>query len=95
MRMLVEQRARMEKLKDACDKHVQYVTRYRKRFTNAAVNWADLACVDAGITLSLEEGEREWVLIEEADPDNREIGELISKRLETDGFHDIEVIFAW
>jgi hypothetical protein len=62
---------------------------------DCCVNWGDFACVGAEHWVDDEGNEGYRVCIEEADPNNREMGEFITEHLVQAGYEGVEVVFEW
>lgn len=62
---------------------------------DGAINWADLACVSAGIALTEHDDVTLQVLIEEADPDSFELHQFVADYLRDRGYGDVEVLTQW
>ncbi|MEO5367470.1 MAG: hypothetical protein H7831_14190 [Magnetococcus sp. WYHC-3] len=85
----------LKKLKSDTNKVCRMAEAGKGLFSDAAVNWADFSCHDAQYVLHADGSESYRVLIEEANPDNREVIEFIAEELSIRGYKDIEVEFQW
>lgn len=99
--MTNEQRERLTAIMAAANKAVLSAHRMRRKI-EGAINWGDLSCSDVELVESLmssEYGENSAitirVVIEEADPENRQLQEYIAQKLSKAGFLDIEVWTEW
>jgi len=80
---------------EATEKAIDMAIDAYDTFDNAAVNWADLHCIDAQYCVHAEGPDAHVVVIEEASPDNSEFQEFIHEELAHMGFLDVEVRTEW
>ena len=85
----------LKALMRAGERAITMVFKDRESFTAAAVNWADLHCIDARYCVHAEGPDTHVVIIEEAAPDNHEFQHFISEELAQLGFPNVEVVTEW
>jgi hypothetical protein len=89
------QRYDLLRLREEADAACDAAYLAREEFSYQCVNWGDFGCVSAEHWVDDEGVEGYRVLLEEADPNNREVAEFVRARLDAAGFHDVEITFEW
>lgn len=86
----------LRRLKQATNQALE-VARGLRNTTLASepVNWAALRCTQAMYRIDDDGSESYGVIVEEASPESRLLGEVIAKYLFDNGFLNVEVVTEW
>jgi hypothetical protein len=79
-----------EETNNACD-----AARRVQTFIDGAINWGDLFCFEASLFVDDEGTTGYRVVIQEADPLNRELSEWIQHYLSERGYSNVTVVTEW
>lgn len=94
MELTDEQRAYLRRVIVATDAALDAAQNH-KTVIAGAVNWAALCCREARIVMSDYGDVSVSVMVEEASPDQNHLWGFVRQELESAGFGDVDVEFAW
>lgn len=88
----------LNKLKDAAETACEQACKdvgENESLVHAAVNWADIHCIDAEVYLTAGGQRGLRVLLSEASPSNPQFRQYVADQLRNMDYQDIEVVTEW